>query len=620
MSAVVDRDRLFDLTTRVSFVLLPIAGVLGVAVPFLVGMSDFGVLGIYLAVPMIIAPFVVRSLSTDAGNRSVSFEPLDWRVPSSLIHVSIALMIYLTASFAVRPTWFFVAYAVVYVLLFVLVLSGSGPVHVALSLYHLCLTLLVSIFSVTLNYNYFIGREDLPPHHAMVQSIYETGTMPETWELYEQFALWHVYVSSTSSLSGQWLDPYATQVLLSGLIFAAGVPMVYALTVRVLSNERIALLSCLVLIAIPEYMFYGMYSISRSVTSVLFVALLVTLVAGASPRMRLLRLLLIGGIVVYHPVTIPFLTVLLALLYVTERMFSDRPYVVDNLTVAIIGVITAVYWFYRAKFFSSYFVTRLVEMGYGLLYGGASGEGAPSGILESPWRELANYTSYSFLVLFVLVGFLFWFRRDRERTGVFASFAVASVVMIPLLYPSPVLLVDALAGAHLTEGRFAHYGFVFIALTGGYGLYALLSLSGKRGLLVLLVLLSCFSFVAVSNDFVASDNPAVERPFYTYYLTEQEERTIERVLEIHEGSLGADHITCHYADNVLEAECNAFPVEDDTIVHSEFDGVVIREKEFQKRPVYTAEDDAYVSAEKMAWDELAERNRIHDAGTVSYYR
>ncbi|WP_241431754.1 hypothetical protein [Natronorubrum bangense] len=511
-------------------------------------------------------------------------------------------------------------YAVVYALLFVLVLSGTGPVHVALSLYHLCLTLLVSIFSVTLNYNYFIGREDLPPHHAMIQSIYETGTMPEAAEIYEQFALWHVYVGSTSSLSGQWLDSYTALMLLSGSIFAAGVPMVYALAMRLVSNERVALLSCLVLIAIPEYVFYGMYSISRSVTSVLFVALLVTLVASASPRMRLLRILFIGGIVVYHPVTIPFLAVLLGILYGAERMCSGRPYVVDTFTVSIIGVVTAVYWFYRAEFFSSYFLTRLVEMGTELVYGGASGEGAPSGIFEAPWREVANYTPYSFLVLFVLVGFLSWFLRDRERSGAFASFAVASVVMIPLLYPSPVLIVDALAGVHLTEGRFAHYGFVFIALTGGYGLYALLSVGGKRGLLVLIVLLSCFSFVAVSNDFVSSDNPVVDRPFYTYYLTEQEERTFERVLEIHEGALGADHITCHYAENIHEAECNAFPVENETIVHAEFDGVVIREDEFEKRPVYTAEDDAYVSAEKMAWDELAERNRVHDSGTVSYYR
>lgn len=619
MTGVVDREQLFDLTARVSLLVLPVAGILGVIVPYFSGMTNFSILGIYLAVPMILAPIAVRSLSTESNGEWSSIRTLDWRVPSILIHTSIGLMIYLTASFAIRPTWFYVVYAIVYVLLFCLIISDDGGVHTIISLYHLCVTLIVSIFSVTLNYNYFIGREDFPPHHAMVLSIYETGTMP-AWEIYEQFALWHVYVGSTASLAGQWLDSYTTLVVLSGLIFVAGVPMTYTLAVRLLSNERVALLCCLVLIAIPEYMFYGMYSISRSVTSVLFIALLVTLVGGTSPRMRFMRVLFVGGIIVYHPITIPFLAVILIILYGVERIFARQPYVVESLTMIVIGVITVLYWFYRAELFTVYVANRFVEMIDGLVNGGATGEGAPTGVLELPWHELANYAPYSFLVLFVLVGFLFWFLRDRDQSESFAPFAVASVVMIPLLYPSPVLLVDALAGVHLTEGRFASYGFVFVALTGGYGLYALLTRCGRKGFLVLLLLLACFSFVAVSNDFVSSDNPVVERPFYTYYLTEQEERTFERVAEIHEGTLGADYITCHYKSNLLDGGCTTFALENDSISHEEFDGVVIREGEFEKRPVYITGDDQYAPADTIPWDELADRNRVHDAGTVSYYR
>lgn len=619
MMPPVKRDRLYDLTALTFLLGLPIVGVLGVIVPYLFGLPNFSILGIYLAVPMVLAPIFVRSLPAERNGRWLSLRALDWRVPSILIHASIGLLIYLTASVPVRPIWFFVVFAVTYVLLFTLILSGSGTAHTVVSLYHLVATLLVSIFSVTLNYNYFVGREDLPPHHSMALSMYETGTMPEGWEVYEQFAQWHVYVGSTASLLDQWADPYTALVVLSGFIFAAGVLMVYTLANRLLANERIAMLSCLVLIVIPEYVFYGMYSISRSVTSVLFVAFLLTLVASSSPRMRFLRILFIGSIVIYHTVTIPFIAVLLAILYGAERVFSGRPYVVDNFTVLVLGGITAFYWVYRAEYYTAYFVTLLVDMLTNLLSSG-TGEGSPMGVFEAPWHEVANYVVYSFLVFFVLVGFFIWLRREHDQPGTFTAFVIASVVMIPLLFPSPVMIVDALTVAAITEARFGHYGFAFVALTGGYGLYALLRWGGKRTFLVLVVLLASFSFVAVSNDFVASDNPVVDRPFYTYYITEQEEETIKEVAEIHEGSLGADYIACHYTQHILDGECEAFSVVDGTINHAEYDGVVIREGEFEKRPVHTDHAYPYVFPEEIPWDELEERNRIHDSGSVSYYR
>lgn len=631
MTFAVSREQLFALTYALTIYGLPVLAVVGILTPLLLGLSNFSILGIYLAVPMLLAPVVARSFRPSTEKKTkTTFDPdslhrLDWRIPSILVHVLVAILISMTAAYAVRPTAFYFVFAAVYGLLFLLILSsGPGAARSGIALYHCILALLVSIFSVTLNYDYFIGRTDLPAHVGMMLSIYETGTMPETWELYESFPLWHTYTASSYALLGESIDPHTTMVLLSGLVFGAGVVMMYVLARRVYPNETVALLSCLVLIAIPEYVFYGMYSISRSITSVLFIILLFTLVSRASVRMRLLSAFFVAAIVFYHTVSIPFVLVLLGILFVVERGYTvnqrslDRgigaeKYVVEGSVLLIAGAITGIYWLYSAESLA----TLVIDYTVGIFVGTGPTEGAPGGVLQFPWRELANYLPYAFALFFVLVGFLFWFERTRDKAPLLTSFSVATVLMIPLLFPGPTLLVESLAGVNFT--RFAHYGFVFLALTAGYGLYELVKRGGFKTFLVVLLLISCFSFVAVSNDFVASDNPLVEREFYTYYHTEQERESFEQLDAVHRDGLGSDHVTCRYYEEVLQSECERLPIEDGSVDHGVADGVLIREGELEQRPLQLAESE-YVYEDELPWDEFSERNRVYDSNSVVYYR
>ena len=66
-------------------------------------------------------------------------------------------------------------------------------------------------------------------------------------------------------------------------------------------------------------------------------------------------------------------------------------------------------------------------------------------------------------------------------------------------------------------------------------------------------------------------------------------------------------------------DCTRIGVDDDTVEHDELDGVLIREGELEGRPLQL-EGSQYVYAEDLPWDELDERNRVHDSGTVTYYR
>lgn len=602
--------RLVVLST-VAMVALPIAAIIGLVAPLWLGLTNLAILGLYFAIPMVVSPLIVYQFRAERSARRspvVSFESVDWRVLSIPFHVVLSVLVIVVAVSDVRPTAFFLGVGVLYTLCFLLTRLDNDDASRTVVLYHVAIALLLVIFSVTLNYDFFVGRTDLSTHIAMTNIVIETGSMPSWPDAYEPFVLWHVLSGATYQVFGGWITPHATMYLLSGLVFGTGVPMMYSFSRRVYPNERVGLLACFLLITVPMYIFYGMYSIPRSITSILFLGLLLTIVTPPSPRTKGLTLLFLVGIVVYHPVSIPFVLVMLVLLFVTERLIGRQARIVDRFVLTSAILVTGIYWLYRAEFIVTTIADAII-----LSFAGSSGESAPSSVLTSPWIELANYVQYAFLLLFVLLGLLFWLRSDRTHESTFVAIGVMTVLMVPLVFPGPTLLLDSLVGVNVN--RFQHYSYMLVAITGAVGLHHLLKLGGFRTFVIILLVVSCFSVVAVSNDFVASDNPMVERPFYTYYLTEQERHSFETIDDHHAGEIGADRVTCRYLNEIRSSECTIADTTDDELFAG-YDGVVIRDGELERRPLQFTE---YVSESDLPRDELRDRNRVYDSGSVSFY-
>ncbi|MHC3436925.1 hypothetical protein ACYJ1Y_02235 [Natrialbaceae archaeon A-gly3] len=599
----------FEFLYASALLALPVAAVVGLVGTYALGLVNLSILGLYLAVPMLAVSVVAWRLGPSRPQASFTALPLDWRMMSIAFHVVLSALALTLSASEIRPRAFFVGLAIMYLLCFLLVFErhdgGQGAV---LSLYHIAVTLLVTVYSVTLHYDFFVGRTDLTAHISQTETIIETGQVVGLGA-YQSFPLWHVYTALSSQLFGGWVAPHTTLYLLCGVVFAASVPAMYSLSRRVYPDERAALLSALVMIAYPSYIFYGMYSVSRSVTSVLFLFVLLTLVSAPSIGMRAVSVLLVVSIVLYHPVSIPFVAVILVILYAVERVLGTKTVIVDDFTLSVVALTTSVYWLYRAE----YIVVRLVEAVVGTFFGPTE-ETTPTGVVVSPWAELANYASYSFLLFFVLLGVLLCFQTGRRRGEAVASLGLVTVIMLPLSLPGPTLLLDSLVG--LNVERFGHYTYMFLAFSGGIGLSELVDRSGVRLFIALLVVLSLFSFTAVSNDFVATDNPVVERPFYTYYLTDLERHSFEAIDTAYGGQIGADRPACRYMTEIQRSDCDVITVEEGGgLAHTDHEGVLIRESEFEKRPLQFTE---YV--EDLPREELHERNRVYDSGAVSFYR
>jgi len=603
---------------------LPVVAVLGVTAPLLVGSPNFSILGLYFAVPMVVAPAVVRWVGSGKRNdRAIPFA-VDWRVWSIMFHATVGALVYLLVVTPVRTYAFYGGVSFIYLLCFLLITtSKSGRLGRALNLYHLSIAVLLVIYSVTLTYDFFIGHGDLTTHISITTTIIETEQTSLAVPEYEPFQLWHIYAAISSQLFGDWVAPHTTMYLLSGAIFATGIGLMYGIARRIYPDERVGLISCLVMISFPLYLFYGMYSIPRSVTSVLFLAFLLTVVDRPSARLRALSVIFIVAIVVYHPVSIPFILAILGILTIAEHTIDAPVRIMDAYTFSAAILITSIYWLYNAEFI----VTRIVGTIVARFVESSGGSSTPSSVFTSPWVEVANFVPYAFILLFVLLGFLFWQRRlangeapteasdwTSRYTVTFTSIGILTVLLVPLAFPGPTLLLDSLAGINI--GRFGHYTYMFFALTGGYGLYEVVRRGGIPLFLVLMVVLTCFTFTAVSNEYTAADNPVVERPFYTFYLTDQERQSFQSIDNDYRGEIGTDRITCRYMLWLLDSSCSVVTVEEGNQMFNESRGIVIREGELQDRPLQFSR---YVSAEELPRHELRERNRVYDSGSVTFH-
>ena len=82
------------------------------------------------------------------------------------------------------------------------------------------------------------------------------------------------------------------------------------------------------------------------------------------------------------------------------------------------------------------------------------------------------------------------------------------------------------------------------------GFASLFYKSGRYAKVCLVGIFAIMIVLSISNDFVASDNPLVKRPFFTYYLTQGRVNGIDDLANMtcHLGFLMSDYVVKRYMD------------------------------------------------------------------------
>lgn len=623
------REDQFRITEKVFSVALIIFAVLGFAGPLLLKQFNLVLLAVYLIVPMVAAAIIWQVIRKKESKLVESDKLLN------LIFILLFLICYLCSviilyCLPVRTIGYYILVAIMGVLILTQILYAAeiSEKQSKIILLQISSLFLNIIWGVTLKYYFFVGRTDILFHSWVVQNLAKEGYISKTFDIYGAFPLWHILCTLIYGIIDLPVIPAKVMFIANGLIFGCLVIIIYLTAAKIL-NRKIALLSSLFLCFNSDAIFYGMYSIPRSVIFFLEALLLFLLVQKKTTLNMTLCILIIIGLIMYHTASMPFILVILVLAFILQMIYhvDSRDRIVNLNFILLLFVTTLTYWMYAGvKVFHSVAGSLLSEAATGTI---------TKSIVQTPLSELFNYLQYSPLLFFVLLGVL-WGLRSLTLKSSTKILLITSMLLIPVTYPGPALLLNKLAG-NFNLSRFGEYSFLFMCIAGAAGIYVLFRRTKTIYQFSVIILFFFMSFLAVSNDFTASDNPLVKRPFYTYYLSEEECVSIKQSAEISGGYLMSDYITCSFLEsseladkvNVLEVNSNQ-----EFLKASSKDTILIRGTELSGRPLklYTSPDGKFVlnpslkvtmdyyDHDSPIWSTLKNYNTVYDSGTVKLYQ
>lgn len=594
----------FALTNRILVYALPIVALAGTVLPVIVGAGYLSYLALYLSVPMLASPLIYlwfrKKPSEIAQFRSRVF-PICLFAFLAVFLTSIILL----RSLEVRPIAYYMLVAVMATLIMFETFAGTESRRKsAIILSQIVLMSLNILWGVTLKYYYFIGRTDVIAHASLVDNIVSEGFVTESFGVYEPFALWHIEIASLFEVMGDIIPVNRVMFIANGLIYGVLLILSYLIGSRVLRSERLALMTPLFVALNMDFISYGMYSISRSVGSFLEIMLIFLLLRNSDRRMGVIAIALSFVMIAYHTASMPFIVMILVLLGAARVIYATgrETRLVTPSYLLIIVVIAGGYWIFNADILLETIIDIFVNV---------SSSGIPSGIatepiFSSPSAELFNYLQYSPLLVFIIIGAL-WTLRSDSSPDIGKLFCLLGLLFVSVALPGMSFVSDKFIG-DLNLARFGEYTFLFISISAAAGFVWTYGKALRRGRMIRAALVALFvlmAFLAVSNDFTASDNPLVKRTFYTFYLSEEEIVSFGVVAGMAEGYLMSDYVTTRYLmSSPYESKSHILEVDGQAgtfLRSSNQDIILIREHELTQRPLRLFSTDDGDFAMNPSW-------------------
>jgi hypothetical protein len=575
-------DAAFALIQKFLLYSLPLLAVAGIAVPLLLGQYNFSLLGSYLALPMLLSPIIFlkcKGSSSGCGkfDKRFFFFSLD------LYLLTYIISLFLLQAVRVRPFAYYALVTLMMVLILFNILYFKLDRITSIIILLQCMALVQNIiWGVNLNYYFFIGRTDAIGHAWIIEDMLRQGHVTELFELYKPFPLWHILVSSLYAVTGIHIPVHRAMFFASGLIYSFMIPLIYLIGMKIFNNQKLSLLSALFMVIYSDIIFYGMYSISRSIVSFLEILLILLLLKRGRPEIAVLYIVTIFSIILFHTASMPFIIVIFFAIWLlqTALKIEKNDLFLTTYCLMLMIVSTLFYWMFLAEdLFRAITSSLFSPPPVGVL---------PNSLIDMPLNELFNYLHYSPILFLALVGILISLQSKRISNGNKVLF-LTGLLLMPVTFPGPSLLLSKLASS-FNLARFSEYSFLLILIASALGFGYLFYASKKYAKVLLIMLFILMSFLSISNDFIASDNPLVKRPFYTYYLTDEEIISFYNIAAKTKGYMMSDYVTSNFIFNspyILKEHILEVDAKNLTLLrNSSEDTILIRSGELEKRPLY----------------------------------
>jgi hypothetical protein len=341
----------------------------------------------------------------------------------------------------------------------------------------------------TLKLPFYFGDGDLLYHFKWVGAILDSGHVTALLGDYQYFPLLHILNTELTLLSSG--DIKTVYFMLSGLMFTVSIPLTYLLVKLVTHNSSLALSAALIYTVSREFMYYEMYTLTRTMAFVICVMILYLLLCEKH-RLKCLSLaiFLILPLVVTHQITLIIFTFILILIVilgvVLYRRWDYIPYSFPVLfTVTYLG-----YWFYLA--------TAFLDLGFSQLINTDNIVSLPqSGGLKLPWQaHLFNNLDYLIIEFLAILGVIALMRSAKERNKL-QILSLLALIGLSFFLPGPSNYILPLTLAY----RVPILVLPFIALASGAAIWFIMQqrlnglLTGYVSSVMAAFLLIIYSFV-----------------------------------------------------------------------------------------------------------------------------
>lgn len=417
---------------------LPIISILFVFLGFLLTIllkrSDLAVRGLSVAIPIIVSSiflkkFYAANYELDRQIILFSFNQKTLVLIFSLFYVlSIYCRILDFSSFYILLL--LLAYLFVFIQLFS---RNCNSNHVLIESAFLMLNL---IYGVTLKYPLFFGAIDIIGHIFFANVTYNLGrVIPKDLDIsYAYFPLFHILISEASYILG--LNIKSSYFLITAPIFAVSVIFVYYIFNQTTNNKQLSLLSTLIYSTLPVVIFSGMYVITRTMAYLAFVLLLYLLYnpkrqTGLSKKICIIIISVF--IVLVHHVSIPYIVILMLVLYICDKILVKSPYLSKNYILLIVVTFIS-YWIYIAQLF----IQRLNSIySNPLIYENLV---IKSSIKPgNEWNFLSSNFDMSIFLFFAIIGIGYTFYKNSANySKVFCLFGLSTLIFY---IPSPLQIL-----------------------------------------------------------------------------------------------------------------------------------------------------------------------------------
>ncbi len=610
--------------------LLPIIGLAGIVVTTVLGQTNFLILSLYLVIPLLLVSILFRSLGSRDEAAAASLDEGSFRLLLVAYLLCYSLSAILLTVYDVRPLAYFLIVTTMTVTVLIQIMkfkvTGEKVVLVLLQILGLVANLNLG---VTLKYFRFIGRTDVMIHNQYVNSVIQTGHVTQVFFDYQAFPLWHI-LNAIIYMLGAGTFPTDKVMAITGCIIFLCLPLLaYLVAVRLFKDRRTGMIAALLAFFFPNLTYWSISGISSAVAVVLIAFLIYLAVDGKQKYGILLIGLVTAAIVVYHSVSVIFALLIIVALYLVQKVLMSKTEQLPQISFKYIALTitgTLAYWYFFGPILLQELYNNIVLQ-------------APTGIVTksivlTPLSEIFNYLQYSPAVLFILVGVLAILLSARFDARA-KLFAVVAFMFIWITFPGPLYLFNKLL-YNFSIDRFAEYTPFLLAIVSSAGLAALLTRSNKYVKACIILLFAVWVMLSVTNDWVASDNPLVKRPFYTYYLAQDEIAGFDRIAVSATAMIHTDFITTRYLDSTpQDPQFSILEVagdKTDFYKSSPDDVILIRNAELEKRPLKISTNHIgafkrypridtydYYYKDSEIWDNLRRYDQVYDSSRVSGY-